>query len=179
MQLGRKQCAGGWRKPLWLTCGVPEELKALVLEAGRGGGGGGGGGEGQVGGQRLSSGGAGRGRSSATGGGAGNAGGGASEAVGMVEHSGGGAGKSSSSGGGGGGGKSDKNEEGWLVKSIHKNNVQVLPLQFNTKQDSKTSKLSGIFGHFEICWLAVALMPGMYPVMYFYALKGALWRFFW
>lgn len=92
-------------------CGVPEELKALVLEAGRGGGGGGGGGEGQVGGQRLSSGGAGRGRSSATGGGAGNAGGGASEAVGMVEHSGGGAGKSSSSGGGGGG-KSSQSEGG-------------------------------------------------------------------
>lgn len=63
--------------------------------------------------QALSSGGAGRGRSSATGGGAGKVGGEASEAVGMVWHSGGGAGKSSSSGGGGGGGgKSDRNGEG-------------------------------------------------------------------
>lgn len=151
------------KTPLWLTCGVPEELKALVLEAGRGGGGGGGGGEGQVGGQRLSSGGAGRGRSSATGGGAGNAGGGASEAVGMVEHSGGGAGKSSSSGGGGGG-KSDKNEEGWLVKSIHKNNIQV----FNLTQN-RTTKHQNCLEYLatEICWLAVALMPGRYPVMYF------------
>lgn len=51
---------------------------------------------------------------------------------------------------------------------------------FNLTQNrtAKQSKLSGIFGHFEICWLAVALMPGRYPGIYFYALKGALWRVF-
>lgn len=70
-----------------------------------------------MGGQALSTGGAGRCRSSATGGGAGKEG--ASEAVGVVWHSGGGAGKSSSSGGGGGG-KSDKNKGGRLVKSCNK-----------------------------------------------------------
>lgn len=100
------------KKPSSLTCGFAAALGILVVEVGTGGGGGGGGGEGEVGRQALSSGGAGRGRSSATGGGAGKAGGGASEEEGVVWHSGGGAGKSSSSGGGGGGGKSDKNEEG-------------------------------------------------------------------
>lgn len=93
----------------------PEALAILVPVAGRGGGGGGGGGgEGQVGGQTMSTGGAGRGRSSATGGGAGKEG--ASDAGCVMWHSGGGAGKSSSSGGGGGGGgKSDKSEEEVIV----------------------------------------------------------------
>lgn len=93
-------------------CGLAAALRTLVPETGTGGGGGGGGGEGQVGRQALSSGGAGRGRSSATGGGAGKAGGGASEAGGVVWHSGGGAGKSSSSGGGGGGGGKSSQSEG-------------------------------------------------------------------
>ena len=114
----RKEETCRWPKlkiPSWLTCGLKAALGKLAPDAGRGGGGGGGGGEGQAGGQVLSSGGAGRGRSSATGGGAGKAGGGASEAVGKVWNSGGGAGRSSSSGGGGGGGggKSNRNEEGW------------------------------------------------------------------
>lgn len=90
--------------------------------------------------QAFSSGGAGRGRSSATGGGAGKAGGGASETAGKDWHSGGGAGKSSSSGGGGGGGgKSDRNEEGRLVKSCDRMASAVCIIQF--KKNTVTERL--------------------------------------
>lgn len=51
-----------------------------------------------------------------------------------------------------------------MVKSIHKNNVQV----FNLTQN-RTTKHQNCLEYLatEICWLAVALMPGRYPVMYF------------